>query len=297
MQPRFESSYSMQVKYLFNSFKKAREKKLLSEYLFYLQLKSLNLPQGELFKGEIIKTIQSKINISPELISLRLKRLSKKGFVTIYKHANNKEWKIVINSYRTAWNKLGFRFKDKDYIERYRFDLLSIDKLGKDDIRAYIFALELAENKRKQNYKADEQVKRKINYHEQTLSKVKSVEVRGRKEKALLQLKSYITSSEEVHLGGCTKEPIVNKISCKKASRILGYSSQIMTVKIHKKSQSLQLLRVEKTTSLVAKGISKIMFNNNPDYDKCFWFFGKVFKREANSYFINKEILTSARSL
>ncbi len=284
----------MQVKYLYTSFKQARKKKLLSEYLFYLQLKSLNLPQGELFKGEVIKTISTQFNYSAASISIQLKKLVKAGFVDIYKHSNNKEWKYVIKSYRSVWNKLGFRFRD--YIDRWKFDFISVDRFDKETLRAYIFTLELSRNKQKQIFKVKEIIDRKIQYHQETINKTKSRKVKERKEKALLQLKSYFTGSEEVHLGGCTKEPIVNKISCKRASKMLGYSSQIMTVKIHKKSQSLQLLSVIKSTSQIAQGISRVEFNNNPDFTNCFWSFGRVFKKEANSYLINNARKTSVGS-
>lgn len=286
----------MQVKYLYSSFKNARKKKVLSEYIFYLQLKSLDLPQGELLKGKVIQTIQANFNYSTASISKKLKKLIQAGFIHVFKHSNNKEWKYVLKSYRYVWNKLGFKFRD--YIDRWKFDFIQVDKFDKETLRAHVFTLELARNKSKQLFKEKEVITRKIQYHQDTIEKVKSKKIKERKEKALSHLKSCITGSVDSQFHGrYREEPIVNKISCERASKLLGYVSKIMTVKIYKKSESLQLLSVLKSSGQIASGVSRIDFNNNPAFTNCFWSFGRVFKNEANSYLINNQQKTCIESI
>ena len=151
----------MQIKYLYSSFKNARKEKVSSEYLFYLQLQSIQFPQNEMYKGSLIKEIQKHFDYSPASISCQLKKLVKAGFVDLYKHDSNKEWKYIIKSYRHVWNKLGFRFRE--YIDRYKFDFIdSMHLKDKASFKAMIFTLELKRNKNNQQFKEKEKVENKI---------------------------------------------------------------------------------------------------------------------------------------
>jgi predicted transcriptional regulator len=270
----------MQVKYLYSSFKSARVKKLTNEYLFYLQLQSIQFPQNEMYKGSLIKEIQAHFNYSPASISIQLKKLVKAGFVDLYKHDSNKEWKYVIKSYRLVWNKLGFRFKQ--YVERYKFDLIDVE--NKSELKAQIFTLELQRNKQKQEFKLKTNLENKIKYHQDTIDKTKSSKIREKKQKALLHLNSIKTSLEKVNLGRCAKRPMENRISCKRASLIMGFKSTMTIVNLHKKAQIMTLLSVKKQTTLVAESISKIEYSINPQFEGCYWKFGRVFRNECNIY-------------
>lgn len=276
----------MQIKYLYNSFKVAREKKFINEYLFYLQLQSIKFPQNEMLKGSLIKTIQKHFNYSPASISSQLKKLVKVGFIEVYKHDNNKEWKYVIKSYRKVWNKLGFRFRK--YIDRYKFDFIDINE--KTELKAIIFTAELKRNKSKQEYvkfkKEKESLNNKIKYHENTLNKTKSKKIKERKEKALLHLKSIKTSLAKTKKisDQDNKRPMENRISCKRASQILGFTSQMSAVNLYKKAETLNILQVNKSIIIIATGIPKIQFSVDPQFEGCYWKYGKVFKNECNIY-------------
>lgn len=280
----------MQVKYLYNSFKKARVKKLSNEYLFYLQLKSIQFPQDEMYKGSLIKEIQKYFNYSPASISIQLRKLVKAGFVDLYKHDSNREWKYVIKSYRSVWNKLGFRFDT--YIQRFKFDF--VDVKDKSELKAQIFTLELQRNKIKQEYKINNNLENKIQYHVSTIPTTKSEKIKEKKQKALLHLNSIKTSLEEANLGGCAKRPMENRISCKRASLLMGYASIMTAVNLHKKAQTLNLLTVKKEITLVAESISKIEFSVNPQFERCYWKFGRVFRNECNIYLFNNQLITAA---
>lgn len=280
----------MQVKYLYNSFKNARAKKLTNEYLFYLQLKSIQFPQDEMYKGSLTKEIQKHFNYSSASISIQLKKLVKAGFVDLYKHDSNKEWKYVIKSYRSVWNKLGFRFDT--YIQRFKFDF--IDVKDKSELKAQIFTLELQRNKQKQEFKVLNNLENKIQYHVSTIPTTKSEKVKEKKQKALLHLNSIKTSLEEANLGGCAKRPMENRISCKRASLLMGYSSSMTVVNLHKKAQTINLLGVKKQTTLIAENISRIEFSINPQFEGCYWKFGRVFRNECNIYTFDNLIKPSS---
>lgn len=276
----------MQVKYLYNSFKNARVKKLTNEYLFYLQLQSIQFPQNEMYKGSLIKEIQKHFDYSSASISIQLKKLVKAGFVDLYKHDSNKEWKYVIKSYRSVWNKLGFRFDT--YIQRFKFEY--VDVKDKSELKAQIFTLELQRNKQKQEFKVINNLENKIQYHVSTIPTTKSEKIKEKKQKALLHLNSIKTSLEEANLGGCAKRPMENRISCKRASLLMGYLSSMTVVNLHKKAQTINLLGVKKQTTLIAENISKIEFSINPQFEGCYWKFGRVFRNECNIYTFNNLI-------
>lgn len=280
----------MKIKYLYSSFKQANKKGLLSEYLFYLQLKSIELPQGELLKGTVIKSIQQHYDYSGASISLQLKKLLQAGFIKVYKHSNNKEWKYVICSYRSVWNILGFRFSE--YVQRFKFDIVELDQAKtKKALKALIFSLELIRNKQKQNFKKESKnkalIERQIDYHQQTIDTVKSNKIKERKKAALILLKSKKECPEKMLLGGKMDGPIENKISCKRAAIVLGYKTAMVITNLHKKATEMQILSVNKSKSLIATGISKIEFSMNPLFNECYWMFGKVYKTNCNSYFLH----------
>jgi predicted transcriptional regulator len=280
----------MKVKYLYHRFKKAREKNLLNEYLFYLQLRSIGFSQNEMYKGDLIKTIQTHLDLSPASISIQLKKLVKNGFVDLYKHDSNKEWKYVLKSYKKVWNLLGFRFKK--YIQRFKFEFIDLQSLrSKADLKALVFAFELKRNKEKQEFKVRENIESRLQYHQETLSKVKSSKVKEKKEAALEQLKSKLkTSLDESLLGGGFERPMENKISCRRAAQLLGFKTNNVSVKLHKKAEDLNLLTVKKSKTLLATSVPRVLFSVNPEYKDCYWQFGKVFRNECNVYFFSSYI-------
>lgn len=275
----------MKIKYLYNSFKNANKQKTLSSYLFYLQLKSIS---KEFIKGEVIKQIQEHFDYSPATISLQLKNCVKLGYITVYKHESNKEWKYCLASYRKVWNKLKFRFNGQ-YIERFKFEFIEMPK-EKSALKALLFSLELKRNKEKQIYKSQRQVKpqlekieRQLEYHNSTIDKIKSEKVKERKKAALVQLNIVKQSLNEVSLDG-DERPIENKISCKKAATLMGYKTAMMSINLSKKATEMQLLIRKSTKTLVATGISRLEFSYNPIFEKCLWLYGKVFKQECSTF-------------
>lgn len=273
----------MQVKYLYGSFKKARVKKLSNEYLFYLQLKSIDFPQHEMTVGSLIKEIQKHLDCSASSISVQLKKLLKAGFVELYKHDSGKDWKYVLKSYRSVWNILGFRFRT--YIDRYKFEFAEVS--DKSSLKALIFTLELKRNKEHQEFKINEKLDNQIAYHEGTIDKVKSNKVREKKNKALLHLKSVKLSLVESHFDRGAERPMENRISCKRALKLLGYSSTKTISNLHKKAENKKYLSVIREKVLIAEGISRIEFSVNPKFDKCYWLFGKVYRNQCNVYKLN----------
>ena len=61
-------------------YKRANEKGLLKEVLFYYQLKSLNI-EGRLYSGEISKTLKSVFNIPEGSVWKKIKNLVSIGFL------------------------------------------------------------------------------------------------------------------------------------------------------------------------------------------------------------------------
>lgn len=262
----------MKVKYLYKSFKKAKILKISSEYLFYLQLKSIGLDSFN--SGEVIKCINKHFNYSPASISSQLKKLVKCGFVSIYKHENSKRWKYVLSSYQKVWNILGFRIKENS--DSYRYENINNHLSLKKDLKSKIFAIEIERNSRDQFFQANRKLNKKIDYIEKTLSKNKSIKVISRKSQELIKLKDIKQCS--------VKQPIGNIISCVKSSALMGYKTPSTAVNLGKNCESLSLLSIKRTRTLVDKKVSRIDFMYSERYVNCYWKFGNVYKNECNSY-------------
>lgn len=274
----------MKIKYLYSSFKKANELGLLSEYMFFLQLKAINV--SFLKRGALINSLD-RLCISDGSISNNVRKLVKAGLLVEYKDANDKIVGYQLISYRRAWNLLGFRFKCEGYVERYKFDFIELsNSLDKKSIKAHILALELSYNKYKQEYRIRNKTVARINYHEKTLKKVKSNKKRVKKEATLLRLKSLIETPNENSFTGELTGAIQNQISCQKVASILGYSSLTASVNLRKKAQSLSILSLKNEKRAIKRcTFSKYMTDFSNILDKTYWKKGVVYKKICNTYY------------
>ena len=274
----------MRVKYSYQAYKRARKKKLISEYLFFLQLHSIHFPQNELIAGQYIKQIQSQIPQSSASISHQMKALIKAGFVEVYKNEDNSVWKYVLKSYKKVHNILGFRFKEKGWnrIERFKFDFIEIESMKKKSFKEEIVRLELIRNKKQQIFKANELLFNKLNYHKSTIVSIKSKKIKERKEAVISKLETISSHSNLV--AKQDRESMTNRISCKKIASMLGYRSPMSASNLIRGAEKSELINVKRERTLLASGVSKIDYSINPLYEGCYWMYGKVYKNECNVY-------------
>lgn len=271
----------MKVKYLHKSYSKANQKKVLTSFLFYIQLKNLNLPQHEIECGTSIKLIQSELGYSAGSVSSQLNLLVKNGFAVRYYHLDGKAWKYVLVSILKAYNKLGFRFKDNK-IEQYRYTTIDSRGMSKSDLKTHLNHIELQFNIRNQNFKSDTLLNNKIEYHEKTLKTTKSEKVKERKKATILNLKS----EKDRKIAECSYGS--NRISYRTVAKNLGYKSHNTAVNLIKNGENTKLFSIKKSTTLIASNVSKIHFNiGYAGFDASHWMFGKVYKKECNVYTFN----------
>lgn len=271
------------IKYLFQSFKSAKDKGLLNSYLFYLQVKTLPIKNGEITKSELTHLVKTHLSLSSGATSQNIKCLIKIGFIDVYRHDNNKDWKCIIRGYKAIWNKLGFRLDEKKD-NSYRF--VSVDcesSISKQELRALIFTIELQRNKQDQDFIVGRRLDRKIEYQQKKIEKEKSqIKVQERKNK-LVQLLKLRSAGAVNH----RQAPMTNMISCRKASGLLGYKTGNPASKQHKRAQKLCLLEAKRgKPKLVAAGISKKEFFSRDrfKFKGMFWKYGKVFQPSCNTY-------------
>ena len=274
----------MKVKYSYQAYKRAKKKKLINEYLFFLQLNSIHFPQNELIAGTYLKAIQDQIPQSKASVSLQMKALIKAGFLEVWKNDDGSIWKYVLKSYKKVHNLLGFRFKEKGWnrIERFKFDFVEVESMKKSHLKQQILRLEIIRNKKQQLFKAAELLFNKLNYHKNTITSTKSEKVKKRKESVISKLETISSHSNPVTKRD--QESMTNKISCKKIASLLGYKSPMSSLNIIRGAEKSELVSVKRVKALIATGVSRVDFSVNPLYEGCYWLYGKVYKNECNIY-------------
>lgn len=261
----------MEVKYLFKSFKRAQLKDCLNEYLFFLQLKSLD-NKGKYYRKSYLGTIH--LPYSKSYISTMFKKLVKKGFIK--QHSSYYE---LISIYG-VWRKLGFRFKHKTYCERHRYESIPSNHLtDKATIKAFITTLEIAKNQAKQLYKETQPIVNKIHYHDSTLQSTKSLKIQDRKRVLIRELTETLNNYTE----GSSSCKTVSRISNKRISKILGYKTTMSGWNLVKKACQEKFLTSTSKLTLLLSGVKKRDFYQDllNQFENCFWMYGRVYKREC----------------
>jgi hypothetical protein len=119
-----------------DSYRRCNESDILSEYLFWLRLKSINI-EGAFQRGSW-NYVSKKLNISIVMIRKYLNRLLQIGWIS----KTNGSYQLV--SYNRLWHSIGYEFKDKGGLKTYKIFKVQVDKL--DLLNAEIACNELKEN-------------------------------------------------------------------------------------------------------------------------------------------------------
>lgn len=259
------------IKYFYGSYRCAKVRGLSSEYLFYLKLKLID--NGELRKGDITSIVQNVSTHSPASISYYIKRLVKAGFLIPYKHKEEVVGYQII-SYKRALKLIGLRIrfsgKDKNIAKEHRFQRIELEDLIDTKVfKNYIEMTEVYRSSEKQLYKRKQSLKRKLNYQrekEQTLETKKKI----------AQLKEEFESVEAIRDHSF-------QLSCRKLSRILGYSSAQQGSLIERRAEANSFLDIERRHEVIERGVSWKDFSPMKAYDNSlYWMYGNVVKNECN---------------
>ncbi len=278
------------VKYHYNSYRRANNLKLANTYIFYLQLKSI-CKNGVFKKGEVIKEVTSQLNYSPGQVSNLFKKLIEAKFLIEYKTKEDKIYQYILISQRKANKILGFKdhYKDRP-TPKFKFSYLDLKDINnKQDIKGQIVTHELKNNSLKQKFRKEEKLIRQINYHQDTLEKVKR-NTREKKVAKLKHLNELLKESRDETLSGQdnTSDQFKNKtiqikISCKRTATLMGNKSAITGLNLQKFALNQKFITIKKETVIKAEGVTKKEFESDfLKYSRCFWSFGKVYERKCN---------------
>lgn len=259
------------IKYFYDSYRYARKKNLGVEYLFFLKLKTI--ASGELRVGSITEVVQSITSYSPASVSYHIKRLVEAGFLIPFK-IKGKVVGYQIISYKRAMKLIGMKIRfsgaSKNIAKEHRFQRIELS--GLDDTKLFKNCIEMMDvyrNSEKQLYKKARSLKRKIDYQEekeQTLETKKKIE----------QLKNDFKSVKAI-----SNHPF--KLSCRRLSRILGYSSVQQGSLIERRAERNSFLKIERVQRVIEKGVCILDFKPMKALDdSLYWMYGNVVKNECN---------------
>ncbi len=192
------------------AYKKANELGILKEFLFYYDLKSINI-QGFLPRGQVISQIKSKTNLSEATINRRISALHKLGWIIISKSG------ISLRKYDIVWKTLK--------ITKLQYDgqrIFKIDSRGK-----FQSLIELEEIKSCLTGQAF-QIKRKVS-EDTEKSQDKLVKKFGFPKMFKLILKQVFDKDAFLNINFDVN------VSCQKVALLLGYSSAMQGHLIEKK--------------------------------------------------------------
>ena len=259
------------IKYFYNSYGYAKRRNLGSEYLFFLRLKTI--ANGELRVGSITEAVQSITSYSPASISYYIRRLTKAGFLIPYK-IKGKVVGYQIISYKRAMKLIGMKIRFsgnlKNIAKEHRFQRIELGSLDDTKVfKNYIEMMDVYHNSEKQLYKKVRSLKRKIDYQEkkeQTLETKKKIE----------QLRSDFESVKAIDNHSF-------KLSCRKLSRILGYSSVQQGSLIERRAEANSFLKIKREHKVIERGVSFLEFNPMKALDdSLYWMYGNIVKNECN---------------
>ena len=151
-----KSNPTISLKIPYGCFKIANKRGILSDLIFYYQLKSIRV-DGYFKRGQVIDQIQTKVKLSQSRIRSKLCKLYKLGFID--RHRGN----IRLLSYDRIWGILGY---SNLRIENKKVKLMRVNI---DYIREETYTYEIKKNLQNQRYRKRKEVQPSSFTHSATL--------------------------------------------------------------------------------------------------------------------------------
>lgn len=244
------------MKYLYGSFKLAKEHRSLPEYMLWLRLKSLNT-EGRIYKNRLHASVRSVATYSTARISQLLRRMADKGYLTPLV-SNNELFAYEIASYKTVWRMLGstIRRQDGEY-QAHRYEEISwSDKLLDNSYwKSLLQTIDIARNVAAQSYSID------------------CLEKKRRRSKQ---------SAQQVD------KPSPPSLSCKGTAKLLGYKTASAGFNVRKNATKYSLIELkhkEKRYELIERGVTFVRYLIDFGREKYAWIKGCVYKIACSAFF------------
>ena len=262
--------------------KKANERGVLNDIIFWYKLKSLKI-EGKLYKQDLINKLSKQFNFSFSYIYKKIQKLIKLGYI--------KEYKLYYQliKYDNLFAMLGFGVRDKfsygfinNYKESIKFKIFKIQSNQLNNFIENISYEEIKLNFERQAFQAIKKIKQNKNSLLKTIPK--SV-LNGVKLKSLNSINLFYN-----YFIGLNKEKFWNKesdyditISCLSLSKLLGYNSSQTGFSILYKLEKLGLLFIKTRKVLIEANdyFAKIL------YDKYKLFSAKYVLESGKLYYYN----------
>ncbi len=229
------------------AYKKANEKGLLNEFLFYCCIKSINI-QGYLKRGELVELIKNKTGLSESNIRLKITKLEKLSWLSRCQNSS-----VKLSKYDVVWKCLDIVKEKGDEQKVFKIQSGTLQQIREgieiEEIRACL---------RKQTLTVRASITRKLSEDTErkpsVLSKIikKILKKMDYSKLFLLQIKNIL------------KKPYnsINfdiSLSCLAVSQLFGYKSPMQGYNIEKRLKDSGLLSVTRRVIHLGKGTGKYL--------------------------------------
>lgn len=271
---RAETDY---IKYYYGSFQKAKKQGVLTEYLFWLQLKRAN-SHGRIMNREKLIHVSKLTDYSNASISNLIKRTIAVGFIQVLSDDSG-VYAYQLSSYKFVMTRLKIRNIWADY----KFIRISQHVTDHKKFKCLIQSLEIHNDFKLQDFREKERLQKRLNYYKGSKSKKRDKKI------AEITNKLYEAGNDlQLHRASL-------KLSCKSIASKLGYKTASFGNKLQSRIQLFDFGEVINNGASFIKEMKLSEFRFDPIKTKSFWVFGKVFTYNCNnihfmlSHYIQKQ--------
>lgn len=265
-------------RYYFGSYKRAVEKKLSTEFLFYYKIKC-SLGRTKLFFESYISQIHKATGIPKSTIVRNVQKLVDCGFIELKDDVRGRDYYEIVSPQRLCtllhYKVLYFETKKNKYSNgflplRWQYGFITINNTKKSELIANILTLEYKWNKHKQDFVIKKKARYKAEVGNQTLNLIRG----------------ELPPKKGIYYDAPADIIISNKTS----AFLLGYKSQGHANRIVRSLLSFNLASSIDTPAikLVAKQIPRYVFESH--YNPRSYFFNektlKVYTRECSHIYL-----------
>jgi len=223
--------------------KRANEKGILSDLLFYYQLKSLNI-DGSFKQGQITPLLISKFNYSSSSIWRKIGNLVKLDFII----KNEYEYNLI--SYDRFFSTLGYNLDEKIYYKNYskRYGNFKIFKIPVNELNNFIERItyeEIKLNFKKQAYQILKQVKDSSSSINRLIPKNILKKITLRDISSFELINNYLIDQKILKVEDKEFDKNDISLSCSGIAKMMGFNSASKGWKLEKKLEKLGFLYIQ----------------------------------------------------
>lgn len=265
------------IKYYYGSFQSAKKKGILTEYLFWLQLKRIN-SHGRIMNREKLNHVSKLTDYSNASISNLIKRTIAIGFIQVLSDDSG-VYAYQLSSYKFVMSRLKIRNIWNDY----KFIRISQHIQDHKKFKCLIQSLEIQNNFKLQDFREKERLEKRLNYYKGSKSKKRDIKI------------AEITNKLNEADNDLQLHRVSLKLSCKGIASNLGYKTGSFGNKLQTRIKEYQFGNIINNGVKFIKEMKLSDFRFDAIKTKSFWVFGKVFTYNCNniqfmlSHYIQKQ--------